>query len=160
MPTSTYDLIARSTLSSATSSVTFSGIPSTYRDLVVVVAANGGTVEVNFNLRFNGNTSLIYSFANIAGNTGTPSILLNAIQGRLPATQVVSTGVVGTFIAHILDYTQAKNKTTISTGGQLSNVDATVGMWPSTSAITEVTILTTTNSYNTNATFYLYGIVG
>ena len=52
MPTPTYDLLASSVLGSNTATVSFSSIPSTYQDLVLVVNASAtalafGRVRVN-----------------------------------------------------------------------------------------------------------------
>ena len=57
----TYEPIATNTLGSAASSVTFSSIPSTYTDLIVVMnyANSTGLADVFF--RFNGDTGSNYS---------------------------------------------------------------------------------------------------
>jgi hypothetical protein len=62
MPTPTYTPLATVTLASTASSVTFSSIPATYRDLVVV-HNNFGTVnnDANSNFRFNGDSGSNYS---------------------------------------------------------------------------------------------------
>ena len=55
---STYQPIASVTLSSAQSSVTFSGIPQTYTDLVVVVSGYySGTTYGSFQLNGDSNSS-------------------------------------------------------------------------------------------------------
>jgi hypothetical protein len=47
MPTPTYDLIESTALGSSASSITFSSIPSTYRDLVLVIDVIGTDSSVN-----------------------------------------------------------------------------------------------------------------
>ena len=65
---STYTPIASVTLSAATSSVTFSGIPQTYTDLVVVInAGNSGGTGYGIALQCNNDTGSNYSFTQLYG---------------------------------------------------------------------------------------------
>ena len=66
----TYDKIATYTLPSATSSYTFTSIPSTYTDLVLVVSARmtGGGGASAIQLQFNGDTGSNYSITTLNGD--------------------------------------------------------------------------------------------
>jgi hypothetical protein len=56
MPTSTYVALATTTLGATAASVTFSSIPATYRDLVLVY--NGTTsANIGVDVEFNGDTN-------------------------------------------------------------------------------------------------------
>jgi hypothetical protein len=65
MPT-TYDKIATTTLSSA-GVITFTSIPATYTDLVLVLSATA-TSFASVKVRFNSDSATNYSFTNIGGN--------------------------------------------------------------------------------------------
>ena len=68
--TTTYEFIAKNVLSSNTSSITFSSIPQTYTDLVLII--NGGnTGAVQVAIRFNGDTGNNYSNQSLTGNGAT-----------------------------------------------------------------------------------------
>lgn len=69
----TYNPIATTTLGSAAASYTFSSIPATYTDLVLVVA---GLISIDGNslyLQFNSDTATNYSLTSLAGNGSTAS---------------------------------------------------------------------------------------
>ena len=155
---STYTPIASQTLSSATSSVTFSGIPQTYTDLVLVVngSANGSSAY----LRFNGDTGNNYSITRISGN-GT-----SASSNRTSNSNVAEFGGLyndnNTNIIQIMNYS---NTTTYKTFLARTNpvqsgasaIGASVGLWRITSAINSVTFLCDVNIAS-GSTFNLYGI--
>ena len=63
---STEVAIATQTLGSATASITFSSIPSTYTDLRIVFSGTGATV-LNLKVRFNGDSASNYSQTNLQG---------------------------------------------------------------------------------------------
>jgi len=69
---STYTPIATTTLGSSATSYTFTSIPSTYTDLVIVAQIKGDTTTY-LNLRFNGDTGSNYSRTTLSGNGSTAS---------------------------------------------------------------------------------------
>ena len=150
----TYEAIATQTLGSNTASVTFSSIPSTYTDLVMVI---DGLSDNNLQARFNADTGSNYSSTRILGNGSTVT------SERFTNT----TSIVGTYgtpkqtsIWHFMNYSNATtNKTTLNRGGGASDrTEAYVGLWRNTSAITSITILTTVGNLNSGMTLSLYGI--
>ena len=68
----TYEPIATTTLGTSASSVTFSTIPGTYTDLVLVVAGTSAATNGN-EMQFNGDTGNNYSFTLLYG-TGSAAV--------------------------------------------------------------------------------------
>lgn len=160
---STYEPIATQTLGSTASSVTFSSITGSYTDLVIVgsVIGNGST---SVNLRFNGDTGSNYSYTVLDGDGTTASSNRQTnttnIQFAGWSKNLNSTTNPSTMVANINNYSNATTYKTalvrsmaLGTGGDC--VDAFVGTWRNTAAITSVTI---TASFAANTTFTLYGI--
>jgi hypothetical protein len=163
---STYTPIASQTLSSAAASVTFSGIPQTYTDLVVVIngsmSASGATIYA----RLNGDTGSNYSVTYIGGNgtsaySNRSSNNSNGI-GLGGFEAGFSTGMF-TNIVHFQNYSNSTtNKTVLSRWSDPSSggeVEAFVGLWRNTTAITSIEIRNNGgHNFNSGSTFNLYGI--
>jgi hypothetical protein len=161
--TSTYEMIATTTLGSTQSSVTFSSISGAYTDLVLVInnIVSSGTGN-DTALRFNDDTASNYSNTFMLGN-GT-----SAISGRNPLTYAdngyldSNSGNPNTRIIHLMNYantTTFKTQLTRASGQNGGQVTAYVNLWRSTSAITKILIYSAFGlSYATGSTFTLYGI--
>jgi hypothetical protein len=156
---STYTPIATQTLSSSAASVTFSSIPSTYTDLVLVTAAPsvGGGISIA-TMRFNGDTTTNYSCTRLSGD-GT-----SAASDRDSGTGITS-GLTYpgqyTQIWMIQNYSNTTTyKTCISKAAVAQSlIRYGVGLWRSTAAINSLTIIDGTGTnYATGSTFTLYGI--
>ena len=153
----TYVSIASNTLSSSAASVTFSSIPGTYTDLVVVVAGTfttGSTNNVNF--QFNGDTASNYSFLRLLGSgSAASSYRVSDVQidiGLLSSTAQSNT------VANIQNYSNTTTyKTAIGRGDTSEYAQASLGAWRNTAAITSVTILSAA-TFASGSTFSLYGI--
>jgi hypothetical protein len=155
---STYTPIASVTLSSAQSSVTFSGIPQTYTDLVLVSDMSGSTT-FNALLTYNSDSSSNYSETDILGD-GT-----SATSSRLTNQTYIRVGYIDSgrtmHRINVMNYTNSTtNKTTLLRWDTASAgyVDARVGLWRSTSAITSLTLTTSTGNFASGSTFNLYGV--
>jgi hypothetical protein len=157
MPTPTYVALATTTLTSATTTITLSSIPSTFRDLVLIV--NYGAVNgTQLGLRFNGDTGsnytrvygeYIYSSVGQAADTGNYGYV-GAYDGG-PAT----------LICHIMDYaTTDKHKTFLARGDSSTAVKMTALRWANTAAITSISVSTPANPVDMpiGTTINLYGI--
>jgi hypothetical protein len=158
---STYTPLATQTLGSAAASVTFSSISGSYTDLVLVI--NGGnSIGTNLSLQFNSDTGSNYSSTRLQGNGSTASSTRYSSQVEMIGPQV-STSNDNVIIANIMNYSNATTyKSVLMRGNDASGVvNAYVGLWRSTAAITSVKIITYTNSYtiNSGSTLTLYGIV-
>ena len=158
---STYTPIATTTLGSATASYTFSSIPGTYTDLILVVNARLSSGAANFNLQFNSDTGSNYSSTVLAGDGSS------AFSVRSSNSTSGNIGLVGaeygTTVINIMNYANTTtNKTAIAsykmTSSAYGEAGAKVVLWRNTSAINSVSILVTTSTFNTGSTFTLYGI--
>jgi hypothetical protein len=152
MPTATYIALANLTLSSAQAEVTFSSIPATYRDLVVV--ANGesptnGSLLVRFNGDTGSNYPTVYMYQDSSGTYNIGYFYSGGTQGQFAC------------VLNVMDYAQTdKHKTTLARLAKNgSEVEASGIRWANTDAITSVTIRTSSNNFSTGCTFALYGIV-
>lgn len=156
----TYVAIATQTLGSAQASVTFSSIPSTYTDLVLVCAGTNSSGLDALVLQFNSDTATNYSTTIIVG-TGSAAVSL-----RETNSTYVYTGLSGTLqsqsIFHIMNYANTTTyKTTLGRGDAPNGqVRAGVALWRSTSAVNSIKVfLTAGSNMDTGFTFSLYGIL-
>jgi hypothetical protein len=159
-----YIPLATVTLGSSASSVTFSSIPATYRDLVLVATANStnsGFTDVAF--RFNGDTGTNYSRVGMYGGVNPVSSFTN-LEGRGFLSFINGT-TVGTnsftpSVSTFMDYSATdKHKTGLHRHGMATdNVLAAATRWASTAAVTSLFIFPTSGNFNTGSTFNLYGI--
>lgn len=158
---STYDKIAATTGTGSSGSITFSSIPSTYTDLIVVCAARLTTSAGDLLFEFNGDNATNYSTTYLTGTGSAASSgrFSNQIKTYNDINGYVDTTNSHNSITHIMNYS---NTTTYKTALSRSNnaaggVDATVSLWRSTAAITQVRIYLS-NNFATSSTFTLYGI--
>lgn len=157
----TYESIATTTLGSNAPSITFSSIPGTYTDLVLVV--NGlGSVNTGIVLTFNGATS---NFANINmgsnGSSASTSKRLPQSFMNLTYTSFFTTAYNGIIVANIMNYAStAMNKSVVARAGNFSNgTEMMIGTWFSNSAITSLTVGNDgSGNIGAGTTFSLYGI--
>lgn len=161
----TYEKIATNTLSSATGTVTFSSIPATYTDLVLVMNLKGSTTNLYPVLQFNSDTGTTYSQTGIYG-TGTAAGSQrtsgsNQIYITSNAT-MSNTDFNFNSIVHLQNYSNATTyKTVLSRSNNAANeVDSNVGLWRSTAAINIIDIkCLSTGTFSVGSTFTLYGIL-
>jgi hypothetical protein len=156
----TYVPIATQTVGSGITTVTFSSIPSTYTDLVIVVNASLTAPDSNLDYRFNGDTGTNYSYTSLSGTGSAASSTraANTNKGRLDNFGYLDT-TMSTHIIHIMDYADtAVYKTTLSRGNNTANgTSASVNLWRSTAAVTSVDLISFV-TFVSGSTFSLYGI--
>lgn len=151
---STYSPIATTTLGSAQLSYTFSSIPSTYTDLIMIY---NGTAGNNVALQFNGDTANNYSATRIRGDgsaaTSSRWTNVSAMYGSYSAG-------LQTSIWQVFNYSNTTtHKTGLNRGGGSSDqVESYVGRWGSTSAINSMTVIALTSTLSAGSTLTLYGI--
>lgn len=162
MPTPTYTPLATVTLGSSAASVTFSSIPATYRDLVLVVNAKN-TVGANYNslARLNGDTGnnnpSIFMMGNSSGAVGVIRNVDGA--GQIGYSNSSSNS---TIIAQFMDYSATdKHKTILSrSNAEAERVSAHAIRWTNTAAITSIAVLIEGGAtWATGGRFDLYGIL-
>jgi hypothetical protein len=171
--TATYSLIASNTLGSATATVTFSSIPGTFTDLVLVVtAATTHTLSTFPYVQFNGDTATNYSVTELygtgsaAGSARDTSTSAGWIGFDISISNTVGDHIT---ISNIMDYSNSTTyKTWLSRANRASSAldyqgtDAVVGLWRSTAAITSITVKNRRGGVDYNfasgSNFKLYGI--
>ncbi len=151
----TYFPIATTTTSGGSTSVTLSSIPSTYTDLVLVMAGSN-SANSDLRMRFNGDTGSNYSATVLFGDG-------SAANSFRESNQTSFYGAFGPNSNNIITIQNYANTTTYKTALTRSNmphvyVFAMAQMWRSTAAINSVTLYVTSGSYNAGVTFTLYGI--
>ena len=156
--TGTYSLINSTTLGSDQSSVTFSSIPATFTDLVLVVAGVTTSGTEAAAVRFNGDTGSNYSRTVLYG-TGSSALSLRNSNITDSGLGVLDSASQGNNIYHFMDYSNSTTYKTFLARGNVASEQtrASVGLWRSTSAITSITVLVGT-SFASGCTFKLYGI--
>ena len=162
MPTSTYRPLATVTLGSSASSVTFSSIPATYRDLILVF--DGTTTDAaDFRLRLNNDSGSNYSYVLMGGRAaGTTSAAGSSQTVMYP---VLGTSIAGqriNYIAQVMDYSATdKHKTVLfrDNGNNAIFVAASAQRWANTGAVTQLNLFLTTSTYAAGCTISLYGVI-
>lgn len=166
----TYEAIATSTASGSSSTITFSSIPSTYTDLVLI-AQYQCSVSGGLWLRYNGDTATNYSIANMIGSQNTFATYVDVNEPYIWAdTYYQGTGTVTTdraiVKANVMNYANTTTfKTTLlrsddvrTTGSSDGTVYAGAATWRSTSAVTQIDVLSAAGNFVSGSTFSLYGI--
>jgi hypothetical protein len=164
----TYTPIATTTISgSSTSIVEFASISGSYTDLIIV--GNLGAASNSFPAaRFNSDAGANYSVTDIVGDgtSATSSRASSRNVADISYNVIGNSGVNQNFIAQIMNYSNSTTyKTMLSrVNAAASGTTATVCLWRSTAAITNIKLYSATangsNQYNFTAgsTFTLYGI--
>jgi hypothetical protein len=162
MPTPTYVPMATVTLGTAASSVTFSSIPATYRDLVLVVnGANAAGANFGVYCRFNGDTGNNNPAVHMIGAVSAISSgIINELGGAFVGW--TSSGVSCQVRVQFMDYSATdKHKTLLSRADNpTSRTSAHAARWTNTGAITSINIFNEASAnWASGSTFNLYGIV-
>jgi len=163
----TYEPIAAVTANGSASDYEFTSIPQTYTDLVLVIMARGAKsatmVLAQCYINFDFNTNYSNTLLTGDGSSAFSSKLNNSSGlwfGRLPAATATN-GVFGTIIANFQNYSNATTFKTVlsSASNPLGELDATTGLWRSTSPITRIGVATYGDgNFVSGSTFTLYGI--
>lgn len=175
-PVGAYDAIASITLASATTSITFAGIPQNYSSLVirsVIRSDKSADTNADMYLTFNGDTSTSsYTRSYLRGNSSAASsaawasgTYLNVVGDATAASSTA--GIFSPSIIEIMDYTssskykmtrvlQGSNQNTTTSA---SNVYLSASQWLSYSAITSLTFtLQAGTNFQPYTTISIYGV--
>ncbi len=161
----TYNPIATTTLGSANSTITFSSIPGTYTDLVLVLSSLSASASTPI-IRFNSDTGNNYSWTRLVGTgSAAQSGRLTSLSYIEIAYSALSSTIPSLGIVNVFNYANTStNKTILCSSSQDQNgsgsTQSSVGLWRNTSAITTITI-TMDGGFNfaANTTATLYGIL-
>lgn len=161
----TYEPIATTTLGSDQLTVTFSDIPSTYTDLVVIT--NFGGFSTSFDniwaINFNGSTANNYSQTVLYGDSATAASTRRTTantDGMIIFWRTDNNSLTANGLINILNYSNTTTYKTVLNRSNGTWASANVGLWQSTAAINSLTFrwLDTSQKYRTGSTFTLYGI--
>jgi len=158
--TNTYTPIASVTLSASTSEIVFSGLPQTFRDLILV--SNGNvTSSLTTRLRFNGDAGSNYNYVSAAGDNGGGTYSVAATNtGIIPLPDFADNGAFQ-HIYQIMDYSQTnKHKTVLVRAGVSgTSPNMVAGRWANSAAVTSLSITASANAYTSGSTFTLFGVI-
>ncbi len=153
--TATYESIFTATSSSSTT-ITFTDIPSTYTDLVLVISGANSASSVK-SIRFN-NTSTNYQVTSVLG-IGSSYLYGGQYNNEsyLDASNAGSNPYVT--VVHINNYasTNIKKRYLSKHGSGRTSVDIMIGGWDSTAAINRIDVIISGNNFGSSV-FSLYGI--
>lgn len=155
---STFDKIATANASGTGASITFSSISGSYTDLVLLCNVKI-SVARNLLLRFNSDTGSNYSRTLLTSDPGS-SRQQDYSYITFTGNGVATTNIHSSHIIHIMNYSNATTYKTVivRSDNADSGVDAVMGTWRSTSAITSLEVYTTTANFDSTSIFTLYGI--
>ena len=159
----TYEAIATiTTTTGTTTSQTFSSIPTTYTDLILVCSLKATSSNSSIVARFNGDSGSNYSVTQLYGNGSSALSQRFSNQTEVQLNFAGFPTAANTFAPLIVQFQNYSNTTTNKTflsrsGYASAQVDTSVGLYRSTSAITSITLFAG-NFFDVGCTFSLYGI--
>jgi hypothetical protein len=160
--TSTYDKIETRTLGSDTATITFSSIPATYTDLVLIASvANNSGGNRAMQMLVNLDTGTNYSTTYLSGDGSSASSARTTGTAYLDTVVTIPGSNFATCIFNFQNYSNTSTfKTVLNRNGLGStNTRAVVSLWRSTSAINSIRFqMGGSDLYSTGSTFTLYGI--
>ena len=156
----TYTPLQSITLNASATSLTFTNIPQTYTDLVLVQSVKGvgssSSGQTEPDIYFNGDTSSNYSLTQILGN-GSSVLSTRTTSSNIGiAVNYTDQNQYATSITHILSYTNTSlYKTALTRWSNMGSSDSyaagVIGLWRSYAAINAIRIYARTNSNSFDA---------
>jgi hypothetical protein len=167
-PQGAYDALSTVTVpSGGLASITFAGIPNTYKHLQIRAIGRTTASAADSLYRFNSDTGSNYALHLLVGNGTTAQAFSGVSQTSLKASPylVDTANVFGAGVTDILDYAStSKNKTVRTLTGfddntaTYSQIQLFSGLWMNTAAINSITITPSAGTYTQNSQFTLYGV--
>jgi hypothetical protein len=162
----TYVPIATQTASGSVSSLTFSSIPSTYTDLVLILGSLDMPAGSAPWIQFNGDTGNNYSVTVLEGSGSSATSNRRSNFSRILAGYNVSASGSSqnqNLIWNIQNYSNSSTYKTVigrwnSPVATYPGTNANVGLWRNTAAITSFTIGNDLGNFTAGSTFTLFGI--
>ena len=165
MPTPTYEPLASVTITTAQTQVTFSNIPQTYTDLVLVISGGGSSSGDSTVFRVNGDSGTNYSSTELygTGSAAGSQRSTSATFGRITFSSDFGTTLTSNSIMNFMNYSNnVTNKTVISRSNVPSSTypstDAIVSLWRNTASINSILVYPTSGNWLVDTTFNLYGV--
>jgi hypothetical protein len=160
----TYVPIATTTLASVTQNLSFTSIPATYTDLVLVLSLRASTTASDAYFRYNNDSGTNYSDTVLRGNGSAASSVRDSNASGMDIGITAISTDAATFqtptIIQIMNYANTTTYKTalIKTSNATAMVSAIVGLWRSTAAINEIDIVHRGTGWDIGSTASLYGI--
>jgi hypothetical protein len=158
-------LIETKTLTTTTATVSFTSIPQTYTDLVVLLSARHGTTT---------NRDLWMQFNEVSGNLSSRRLTGNGSSAFSSNTTIIATNAdipgpsqtantFSSYQAYIPNYTSNLVKTVSidsvgENNGAVAHQNIVAGLWNVASPITSIQLVVTAASFVAGTTISLYGI--
>jgi hypothetical protein len=160
---STYTPIATQTLGTAVASVTFSSIPGTYTDLILVTNVKSVSGTKDFVTQVNGDTGTNYSWIALSGDGTTVynEKTTNFTRWYLGYVSYVGSTLNANSITSFMNYSNSTSyKNYLSRSNNTSfGVSAIVGTWRNTAAINSIAVyFDSGGNMDVGSTFTLYGV--
>ena len=168
-PQGAYDSLSTVTLSAATASVTFAGIPTGYKHLQIryIVRSTQASTETGINARLNSDTGSNYAWhylfgdgASVAASAGATQTSLNLVNVT-GASATASAFAVG--VLDVLDYANTSKYKTLRLlqgwdGNGNGRINFSSGLWMSTSANNAIEFYPSSGNWAQYSSFTLYGV--
>lgn len=162
----TYERIASTVLTSGTASVTFSSIPQTYTDIVLVSQYSVGTNNDGGRIQFNSDTGSNYSRTHLRSNGSSTGSSTATNQTYIYMDLEGAGNTIQNPTQSIVEINNYSNTTTYKTAlirsgniaGSYTGTSLICGLWRSNSAISTITLTTDSSTFITGSSFILYGI--
>ena len=171
--TNSFESIQTFTLGSSQSSISFTSIPSTYKNLQIRALARtdrAANPQDFLQIRYNSDTGAYYAYHSLYGNGASAGASDTGTSTANPWSAIVAgatatTSVFGGFVADLLDYTNTNKYKTLRSFSGIENNDSNgriyfqSNLWINTAAVTTITIAPVHGTnFVTNSSFALYGI--
>lgn len=167
----TYVSIASNTLTGTAASVTFSNIPQTFTDLILISSMRinqSGTSFARFYIQYNNSLTLNYASTILYGaGASTGSNSLNNVKAIYSSytysTNSTPSTNFGNVEIYIPNYTSSAIKQGYSFGAATTYADTTATLCRLTAPVTSITLYAADpdiggDTFATGSSFYLYGI--
>lgn len=165
MPTNTYTQLLKTTVATATSSLTLDvSAISGYTDLELVANVQASTSGQALTIQFNndGGTGSLYSNTGLRGNGTTATTFRQSNNTNMLLSNTAeppTSNSFGLYNAKFLNYANTTTlKTVLVRGSSSSGIDALADLWRNTNAITHINIAISGGTISVGSTFSLYGI--
>lgn len=162
-----YALVSETVGSGGAASIEFTNIPSEYKNLQIrgVYMGTDGTDWRGISIRFNGNSSAIYSYHTLVGNgsstfSGAGTSQTSGIAGQATS----STNIPAPAIVDILDYSDSSKNTVIKTFSGIernttpSEIILSSTLINITNPITSIILYPSTGQFRQYSIAALYGV--
>jgi hypothetical protein len=156
----TYEPIQRVTATGSSTSISFTSIPQTYTDLILIFS--GFATTGNFYIRVNSDTSSIYSQTQLRGNGTVAGTSRETAQSNVYIGDYISDPIsaISNAVMHFNNYANTTTHKTFLLRGNNSAkfTDVNAGLWRSTAAITGISVHSSGANLDSTSVATLYGI--